>query len=160
MSIQIVLTKKEIAECAAQDAILRKRFPPEVLGHCLGCHAKLLVGYMPVVTKWATEDRGGIPTLVPVEMYCQKCGKGMGLSKHVRRQNAAVSPSQAPHAPAVSPVKELAVKLLRACSEVPHGSKKLAVLAGIEYSDLVLPILKKLRDAGKVEFADGKWTRA
>ena len=60
----------------------------------------------------------------------------------------------------VPPIKVLAIKLLTACSVEPHGSRKLAELAGIEYSDVVIPILKKLRDAGKVSFADGKWTRA
>jgi len=59
-----------------------------------------------------------------------------------------------------TPVKLLAVKLYTACSDVPHGSKKLAEMAGIEYSDLVLTILKKLRDAGKVVFSEGKWSRA
>jgi hypothetical protein len=59
----------------------------------------------------------------------------------------------------VTPVKVLAIKLYTACSATPHGSRKLAEMAGIEYSDLVLAILKKLREAGKVAFADGKWTR-
>ena len=58
------------------------------------------------------------------------------------------------------PAKMLAVRLMQACSNVPHGSRKLCVLAGVQYSDLVIPILKKLREAGKVEFHDGKWTKA
>ena len=61
----------------------------------------------------------------------------------------------------VTPVKEMAIKLLTACSKTePHGSRKLAQIAGLEYSDIIVPILKKLREAGKVSFADGKWTRA
>jgi hypothetical protein len=58
-----------------------------------------------------------------------------------------------------SPVKIMAVKLLQVCGATPHGSRKLAELAGIEYSDLVLGVLKKLRAAGKVKFSAGKWTR-
>jgi hypothetical protein len=63
----------------------------------------------------------------------------------------------------VTPVKEMAIKLLTACSKTePHGSRKLAQIAGLEYSDIIVPILKKLREAGKVIFASGsgKWTRA
>jgi len=61
----------------------------------------------------------------------------------------------------ITPVKEMAIKLLTACSKTePHGSRWLAQSAGIEYSDIIVAILKKLRDAGKVIFADGKWTRA
>jgi hypothetical protein len=63
----------------------------------------------------------------------------------------------------VLPVKVIAIKLLTACSKTePHGSRKLCQIAGIEYSDLIVPILKKLREAGKVIFASGsgKWTRS
>ena len=50
-------------------------------------------------------------------------------------------------------IKELAVKLLGACSKTePHGSKLIAKLAGVEYTDLVIPVLKKLHQAGKVKF--------
>jgi hypothetical protein len=68
----------------------------------------------------------------------------------VRNVNAYTAP----------PIKVLGIKLYTACNHVPHGSKKLAELAGIEYSDMVIPILKKLRDAGKVVFTEGKWVRA
>ena len=60
----------------------------------------------------------------------------------------------------VPSVKLFAIKLLGATSSVPHGSRKLAEMAGIEYSELVVAILKKLRAVGKVTFTDGKWTRA
>jgi hypothetical protein len=56
-------------------------------------------------------------------------------------------------------LKTLATKLFQVCSSTPHGSRKLAELAKIEYSDLVLGVLKKLREAGKVKFAEGKWSR-
>lgn len=59
-----------------------------------------------------------------------------------------------------SPLKELAVKLLSACSRTPHGSKKLCQIADVDYDDRVIPVLKKLRQAGKVKFEDGKWLRA
>ena len=60
----------------------------------------------------------------------------------------------------VSPVKVIAMQLLRATSKTEaHGSRKLCQIAGIEYSDLVIPVLKKLREAGKVSFDAGKWTR-
>lgn len=60
----------------------------------------------------------------------------------------------------VSPIKLLAIKLYTACNHVPHGSKKLAEIADVEYSDMIIPVLKKLRDAGKVVFEEGKWRRA
>lgn len=58
-----------------------------------------------------------------------------------------------------NPIKMLAVKLLQACGRVPHGSRKLCQTAGVEYNDLVIPVLKKLRQAGKVSFNQGKWAR-
>lgn len=58
------------------------------------------------------------------------------------------------------PLKILAVKLLQATSKTEaHGSHKLCELAGVKYTDAVLPLLKKLREAGKVKFDAGKWTR-
>jgi len=58
------------------------------------------------------------------------------------------------------PLKILAVKLLQAMSKTEaHGSQKLCELAGVKYSDAVIPVLKKLREAGKVRFEAGKWLR-
>lgn len=57
------------------------------------------------------------------------------------------------------PAKELAVKLYAAAGRVPYGSRKLCQLAGVEYSDLVIPVLKKLREAGKLRFEEGRWAR-
>jgi len=158
MSLQIKLTAKDNAEMVLLEKKFRHR-RPELLGCCHDCKRPLPAGYMPVVTKWRSEDHGGIPTQVPEVFYCQNCGKELGHRKP-KAEKVVPSPTVAPQAPAVPPVKALAVKLLTACSEVPHGSKKLSQLAGIEYSDLVVPILKKLRDAGKIVFQEGKWLRA
>jgi hypothetical protein len=158
MSMQIVMTAKEKAEFAAMEARLPKR-PPAVLGICPDCRRPLPVGYMPVVTKWKSVRRGDIAVQVPEVCYCQQCGKDLGHRKP-KPAKAASAPVAAPQAPAVSPVKVLAIKLLKACSDVPHGSNILCKIAGIERSELIVPILRKLRDAGKVIFEEGKWTRA
>lgn len=44
-------------------------------------------------------------------------------------------------------------------SDRAFGSRKLARLAGIEYSDRIIPILRKLRDAQRIAFEEGKWRR-
>lgn len=57
-------------------------------------------------------------------------------------------------------IKAIAVRLYSAMSTTDaYGSHKIAKLAKVEYSDLVLKILKKLRAAGKVNFEEGRWKR-
>ncbi len=59
----------------------------------------------------------------------------------------------------LSHVEELELKLWRVIGDEPHGSRKLAQLAGVEYSETIIPILKNLRRAGKVELIEGRWAR-
>ncbi len=57
-------------------------------------------------------------------------------------------------------MKEKAIKLfteVRADQGLP--SKVIAKRAGVEYDDTVKPILRKLRDAGKIRFDEGRWFR-
>jgi hypothetical protein len=60
----------------------------------------------------------------------------------------------------VSTVKEIALALYNATSDhTAHTSRWLADDAGLDYGDHILVILRKLRDAGKIRFTDGKWIR-
>lgn len=72
---------------------------------------------------------------------------------------AQKSPQAAPKGQELS-LKEIAARLLGAMSDEPHGSKWLCREAGLEYSDLIVPILKKLHDVGKVKLEEGRWARA
>lgn len=58
--------------------------------------------------------------------------------------------------------KEMAVKMYTVMrTDRAFGSRKIARLAGVEYGDgkTVKQILKKLRDAGKIKFEQGKWLK-
>jgi hypothetical protein len=64
-----------------------------------------------------------------------------------------------PEEPTLS-AKDIAIKLLKVMSrEEYHGSHRLAMDAQIEYSPVILAVLKKLRELGKVEFEEGRWRR-
>jgi hypothetical protein len=47
--------------------------------------------------------------------------------------------------------KEIARRLIDVMSHTPHGSKKLAEMAGIEFSDIVKAVLWKLHELGKIQ---------
>ena len=47
--------------------------------------------------------------------------------------------------------REVAQKLIAAMDGKPRGSKKLAEIAGIEYTDLIKEILSRLHTAGKIQ---------
>jgi hypothetical protein len=127
----------------------------------------------------------------PAEMYCRDCGLNVSLSgrrgtpktpanareKIIAALKTAISGSSLQQdllAKAeelgINPeewegnemsAKEIAVRLLEAVDDEPHGSKLLARKIGAEdVQEKVLLVLKRLRDAGKVIFVDGKWTAA
>lgn len=89
-----------------------------------------------------------------VELYKRRNGTTARVRSYPSEEVKDVNPIK------TTPVRELAIKLLGATSKTPHGSRRLAQLAGVEYTDLVIPILKKLREAGKVVFVEGRWARA
>lgn len=58
--------------------------------------------------------------------------------------------------------KEVAARLLQVVGETPRGSRKLAELAEIEYSEVVIAVLKRLKELGKIQLVrdeegKGKW---
>lgn len=131
------------------------QFPPSYQGVCHNCQRKLPVGYLVTVGAWETiKDSQGWVYQRPVEMYCQECKHlAPTVARHQRpRRRSEPEPVQLS-------AKEIAVKLLAVCSTEPKGSKRLAKEAELEYTDLILPILRKLRDVGKVRFEEGRWVR-
>lgn len=137
------------------------RRPLKPLGHCVDCNKLLLPHVLHVVTEWATEDRGGLPTQVPKRYVCADCGadRREKIKKPVRHPPQQAHTAVEPVEEALTP-KEIALRLLKATSSEPHGSKWLAKAAGLEYGDYVLALLRKLRDAGKLTLEEGKWARA
>jgi hypothetical protein len=132
-------------------------------GTCEGCGRRIPYGYLCRVSEWSIADWSGMHTLHPAKIWCKDC-------RHLAPKTAARTHRRRVHHPPVeetpAPVltaKEIALALLKVMgtsADEAAGSKKLARLAGVEYSELTLKILKKLYDAGKVAFAEGKWYRA
>ena len=79
-----------------------------------------------------------------------------------RHDVTSLNPSEVRHYSYIDKLtpKQIAAKLLGAMDATPHGSRKLCEIAGIEHSEIIVPILKKLRDVGKVVLVEGKWRRA
>jgi hypothetical protein len=152
--------RKELA--AAQAMFTAKPLPPQ--GRCAGCGRGIPQGYLPVVTRWGSVHRGGMAIQVAVEMLCKDCGEQQKTGGRVIRKTRVAEPETAHpavEAPKVAPtVREIALALYNATSDhTAHTSRWLADDAGLEYGDHILVILRKLRDAGKLRFVDGKWIR-
>ena len=170
MGQRVELTKADHAEIARLEAKQKKQLRP-VAGNCSGCGKVIPEGFVPSVARWKSvpysQADPGFRRLVPGEMYCKDCQKattpaGKGhrrvLGAKAGQETAPVMAVTPP--PAALEAREIASKLYRVIEAVPHSSRKLAQLAGLEYTDLILPILRKLRDAGKIEFEGGLWLRA
>jgi hypothetical protein len=124
-------------------------------GVCSKCGADIPHGTLMWVKGWVSkQDNAGRAVQVPKETFCKACSKTIEAPKRSYVKRAVAAPVDTKLA-----VKEIAVALYKACSKVPHSSRKLAELAGIEYTELILPVLKKLREVGKVEFVEGRWRR-
>lgn len=135
---------------------------PAVQGNCMGCGRGIPFGYIPTVTKWEKREWGkGMKVSVPVEIWCQDCKHLVsGVSKPRRWvENDATPVAEADKLS----LKEVAVKVFAVLSrEVAYGSKKIAKLADLteDYVPEIKTVLKKLKDAGKVRFEEGRWLRA
>jgi hypothetical protein len=130
----------------------------QIEGHCAGCGKPIPMGQLYTVTKWSIAMRGTQPYHKHEEIYCRGCKNDVPASGgHKKKHKEAV---QVEETQELTP-KEIAIALYKVMpKDEAYGSKKLAKLAGIEYSDLILPILHKLKDAGKCEFTEeGKWQR-
>jgi hypothetical protein len=136
---------------------------PNLQGECEGCHRGIPHGYLAVVTAWRRVERCEYVTnklcvMMPKTMYCRQCAPNYVTAKptYRRKHNFSVEEIEAPALSA----KDVAIRLLRAMSkETAMGSKLLAKKAELEYSDVILTILRKLKDAGKVVFEEGRWKR-
>jgi hypothetical protein len=100
---------------------------------------------------------------VALDMLCLDCGEKVKTGgKVVRKQHVAGAQKPLPAPEADSPTltaKEIALRLYEAASAKPKGSRYLAEKAELEYGEHILAILRKLRDAGKLRYADGRWSR-
>lgn len=135
--------------------------PVVLQGTCGGCGRGIPVGYLAVVSKWKPREYSTtgqkLNMMVPAVIHCRDCsGQAEVLGKARARKTAPVFMPIAEELTA----KDIMVRLWKVISSEPHGSKKLAEMADLEYSDLILEILKKLRAAGKVLLVEGKWSRA
>jgi hypothetical protein len=159
---RVELSPKEQRELSLVTAEFVKR-PMPVQGKCAGCGRGIPTGYVPVVTRWGSTQRGGMALQVALDMLCLDCGekaKSGGRVIHKKRvaepERGLPAPAKAKSAPTA---QEIAVRLYGVTSDVPRGSIWLAAHAGLEYGDYVKQILRKLRDAKKVKYADGRWSR-
>lgn len=160
---RVELNPREQRELNAVRTAFMQR-PTPSLGNCAGCGRGIPQGYVPVVTRWGTVHRGGMAIQVAIEMFCKDCGEQQKTGGRVLRKTRIVEPEKplpAVAAPKVAPtVKEIALALYNATSDhTAHTSRWLADDAGLGYGDHILVILRKLRDAGKLRFTNGKWIR-
>lgn len=127
---------------------------------CVNCGRRMRPGYLMTALKWkSTQYSRDFPVLKVAEALCRECAGSVRPSKRPQRVHGPI-PGQEPSVSVATTAKEIARKLLTVMSDVPHGSRRLCQMAGIEYGDLIVPILKKLRAVGKVRFQEGRWTRA
>ena len=142
--------------------MVNQALPSHLLGICRVCGKGIPKAYeLPGVTKWtrallsvpgATQElHVAVPH--PDHVYCRDCFRSTERPKARSHCRPAI---------ADLPPKEIALAMLKAMARWgrPMGSRLIARKAAINYSATVLAILRKLRDAGKVKFADGRWSLA
>ena len=182
MSWRVELSKEEKLALAELKA---KPFKVDFLGRCIGCGKGIPQGYVPIVTRHASVTlAGGVKSLHPIDSWCKDCGtdahkRGI-LPKYkvdimtyaeYRRSldiqllrvlpDVAEIPIEKEIAVQQMDPKALAKKMLGVMSKTEgYGSKKIAKLADIEYSDTVKAILQKLASANIVIFDEGRWRRS
>jgi hypothetical protein len=158
---RVELSPKEQRELTAVTAEFVKR-PLPIQGQCVGCGRGIPTGYVPVVTRWGSTQRGGMALQVALDMLCLNCGEKVKTGGKVVRKQRVLEPQRAVPAPEASQptltAKDIALRLYGAASAKPRGSHWLAAKANLEYGDHILIILRKLRDAGKMRYADGRWS--
>lgn len=143
-------------------AIATKPARVAIQGSCAGCGRSIPYGYIPVVTSWAVKvwsetTNNKLTVMIPATLYCRPCGDSLeGPGKHRVRRHVIETEVVVPEELSA---KEIMKRIYAATSSEPHGSKRLAKMAGIEYTDLVLEILKLLKQAGKVISVEGRWAR-
>lgn len=157
------LTDKEKAQLKVMLATPR---PLQLQGTCKGCNRGIPVGYLPMVTKWASVLWGSFRVAKPVEMFCKSCaGDSVPAPAMYRRKFPdPVKRAQATaDEPEMLPLKEVAIKVYEQLTDKePFNSKQLCKRTGLGdvYRDAIKTVLKKLQEAGRVQFEDGKWLRA
>lgn len=131
--------------------------PVVYLGQCENCQRRIPLGYLPVVTRWKVQNGRGWVVQVPEVIYCQDCKGVVEYPKGHRKRRFA--PDPLPKTSTLT-LKEIAIKIYSVMSvSQGMGSRKLARLAGIEWSPVIRRILKKLMVAGKVLLEQGKWRK-
>lgn len=122
----------------------------DLVGQCAGCGVGIPFGYVPLVTKWRTEKEGGWVRQIAETVFCRRCPEsGAVVGEAPYRRKRVVEKEE--YVTVEMSAKEVAIALIKVLDGVPHGSKTLAKLAGIEYTDMVPAILKKLAAAGKIQ---------
>lgn len=159
---RVELSPKEQRELSAITADFVQR-PLPLQGQCVGCGRGIPTGYVPVVTRWGSTQRGGMALQVALDMLCLRCGETAKSGGRVIQKKRVPEPERGLPAPAKAKAtptaQEIALRLYEATSDEPRGSLWLAAKAGLEYGDYIKIILRKLRDAGKLVFKDGRWSR-
>lgn len=157
MSFHVELTPQQSKEY--YDLLALPKPVPVLQGSCAGCGRGIPAGYLAVITKWSTVNRGGLPFMVPREMYCRGCRSEVSAPvKHRRKLALPVIEKEEPE----FSMKEIAVKVFGVMSkEKGMGSKTLTKLAGLpeDMRDTVKVVLKTLLKHGKVQFEDKRWVR-
>lgn len=130
---------------------------PKLMGQCAGCSRGIPLGYVPAVTKWEVVRRNGFSQQKPKEMWCKECRQRLeGEPRHRRRRPEPFEPE------IVLSAKDVAIRLWNVMSDgEAHGSKTWAEMAELEYGDgeVIKAVLRRLRDAGKVEKVEGRWRK-
>ncbi len=153
--------------------------PPKtvLVGQCSGCSRGIPLGYPCRVTAWetlvweATMPSHQRKVSIPRDVWCKEC-----VADDPRYKQAGPQSTRRPHKhhvkeePVKTATKEETLSLrdiakslfAQTSTEEGHGSKVLAKMAGIDadqYGDMLIPVLKKLAEAGKVEFREKQWYR-
>lgn len=138
---------------------------PRIVNKCRDCGRGVPAGYLAVVVKWVSVVWGkGYTSHVAEVVLCRDCGKGQVTAKRYERERKALVASTLigePEEVELTP-KEIAVKMLQLLGSYkkPHSVEWLCKQAGIEFSDVVLEVLKALKNVGKVIKLEGRWLKA
>jgi hypothetical protein len=166
MGQRVELTPKQEREYLALREAKTEGFT--IIGQCEGCKRDIPAGYIIRSTKVRIERHGWFIKRIPVDLWCKECW-GPNVLSQAKREKTQTIQKKKPWLEAGRIVleeaqeltkKEIAIKLLTVLTDQePMGSKKMAKLAEIEYSDRIIEVLQILRRAGKVTFEEGRWSR-
>lgn len=131
---------------------------------CASCGRVIPPGYLPVVTKWKSVRWGSFKVNIPEVLYCRDCGstaERLPQYKQYRRRGVMPSMERSEPVPTMS-MKELAVKVFPFLSKTEgRTSSRLASLAELPDEEIprIMQVMKKLKEAGKVKFVEGRWMK-